>query len=405
MRTLALLLAFAAGAPAPTQTPAAPSALTYAQALELAMARNLGVEAARRLRAIREAAIRTSGQRPNPSIGFEATRDTPHQTFSFDLPVELGGRRSRRIDLATEELSLADADLQVGLRVMRRELRQAFYSLVGADERVRIAEDVLDISRRLRDAAQARFETGAAPRLEVMQAELGVVRAEAEVELARSTRIGAQASLNAVLNLPPQQPTAVLGTLAAGVPPMNYEMLLAQALSSNADLVTVDRQIAVEQRRVQLLRAERTPTPVFSVHSLFNSPPEFTAGAGVAVSLDVPIFSRNQGPIAESIATTAQLRAKREDTRRTVENSVYAAVARVNAEQRQLDAFTQRLVPTASDLEALAQESYRAGRTSVLGVLDAQRSLRDLRRDALQAALDLQLSLADLEEILGTEIR
>jgi outer membrane protein TolC len=53
----------------------------------------------------------------------------------------------------------------------------------------------------------------------------------------------------------------------------------------------------------------------------------------------------------------------------------------------------------------LAEESYRAGRTSVLGVLDAQRSLRDLTREALQAALDLQLSLADLEELLGTEIR
>jgi outer membrane protein TolC len=62
-------------------------------------------------------------------------------------------------------------------------------------------------------------------------------------------------------------------------------------------------------------------------------------------------------------------------------------------------------VPTATDLETLAEESYRAGRTSVLGVFDAQRSLRDLTREALQAALDLQLSLADLEEILGTSIQ
>jgi outer membrane protein TolC len=70
-----------------------------------------------------------------------------------------------------------------------------------------------------------------------------------------------------------------------------------------------------------------------------------------------------------------------------------------------VEAYTQRLVPTATDLAALAEESYRAGRTSALGVLDAQRSLRDLRRDGLQAALDLQLSIADLEEILGTDIK
>jgi outer membrane protein, heavy metal efflux system len=380
-------------------------ALTYAQALELARARNLGIEAARRLRAVREAAIQTARQRLNPSAGFEATQDSPHQVFTFDLPVELGGRRGRRIDLATEEVSLADAELQTEFRIMRRELRDAFYSLVAADERVRLAEDVVDIARRLRDAAQGRFEAGAAPRLEVMQGDLGVTRSETDLELARSIRVGAQAHLNSVLNFPPQQVTAVAGSLADGVVPVAFEQAVAQALTSNVDLVTLDRQIAVEQRRIDLLHAERTPTPVFSFHGLFNNPPEFNFGIGGSVNVDVPLFSRNQGPIAESVATTAQLRAKREDVRRDVENSVFAIVARIDAQRRQVEAYTQRLVPTATDLAALAEESYRAGRTSALGALDAQRSLRDLRRDALQAALDLQLSIADLEEILGTDIK
>jgi outer membrane protein, heavy metal efflux system len=102
---------------------------------------------------------------------------------------------------------------------------------------------------------------------------------------------------------------------------------------------------------------------------------------------------------------TSQLRGRREAMQRTVENSVYGTVARIDAQRRQLEAYQRRLVPTATDLEALAEESYRAGRTSVLGVLDAQRSLRELTREALQAALDLQLSLADLEELLGTPIQ
>lgn len=406
MRTLAPLLILLASVPIAAQPQSVPTTpLTYAQALELATTRNLGVESARRLRAVREAAIRTAGQRLNPSAAFEATQDAPHQVFSFDLPVELGGRRSRRIELAAEEVSLADAELQAELRVMRKELRQAFYSLVAADDRLRLAEDVVDISRKLRDAAQARYETGAAPRLEVLQADLGVTRAETELDLARGIRIASQANLNSVINLPPRQSTMVSGTLADAVAPLVYESVLAQAMTSNVDLVTIDRQIAVEQRRVTLLKAERTPTPIFSLHTLFNNPPEFNTGVGVGVNVDVPLFSRNQGPIAESLAMTAQLRAKRDATRRDIENALFAIVARVDAERRQLEAFSTRLVPTATDLEALAQESYRAGRTSVLGVLDAQRSLRDLRRDALQAALDLQLSLADLEELLGTEIK
>jgi outer membrane protein, heavy metal efflux system len=154
-----------------------------------------------------------------------------------------------------------------------------------------------------------------------------------------------------------------------------------------------------------LLRAERTPTPVFSAGALFNAPGEFDVASRFAVSVGVPIFSRNQGEIAGSIATTAQLRTRREATLRVVENQVYGTIARVEAARRQVEAYDQRLVPTATDLQTLAEESYRAGRTSVLGLLDAQRSLRDLRREGLQAALDLQIALADLEEVLGRPIQ
>src|SRR5262249_42762210 len=162
------------------------------------------------------------------------------------------------------------------------------------------------------------FETGAAPRLEVLAADLGVTRAETDLDLARSQQVAARAGLNAVLNLPPAQPTLIVWALADAGPPIAYEPVLTQALASNTDLLTLARKIAVEQKRVALLRAERTPTPVFSVHTLFNSPPDFNTGVGFAVNVDLPLFARNQGPIAESIATTSQLRARREDTQRDV---------------------------------------------------------------------------------------
>ena len=378
--------------------------LTFEAALDLATSRNLGLLAARRQREIREAAIRAARQIPNPDATFEFTRDVPHQIATLNVPVEIGGKRARRVDLAKEELTLADVDVQTGMRIVRRELRQSFYTLIAADQHVRLAESVLDIARRVRDAAESRFETGAAPRLEVMQAELGVTRAETDLDLVRSTRAAAQARLDGVLNLPPQQPLDVVGALNDRTRAPDYDSAVALAIASNVDLVRLDREIAVEQRRVELLRAERVPTPVFSIGGVFNAPGEFNAGLSGAVGIGLPIFTRNQGEIAASIATTSQLRAEREATRRSVENDVFATVAKIEAQRRQVDAYERRLVSTATDLEALAEESYRAGRTSVLGVLDAERSLRDVRREALQAALDLQMSLADLEEILGTPL-
>lgn len=406
MRTAAAAALILYAAPAFGQPAAAvPTPLSYARALELATSRNLAVAAATRARSIREAAVRTAGQLPNPDLSFDFTQDVPHQVFTVGVPVEIGGKRRRRIDVAKEELGLADVDVKTELRTVRHDVRQAFYSLVAADDRVTLAESLLDVARRFREVAQARFEAGAAPRLEVLQSELGVTRAEADLELARSSRAASQAQLNAVLNLPPRQALALDGSLSDRGSPVDYDSVLALAITSNVDLIALDREMAVEQRRVDLLRAERVPTPAVSVSGLFNAPGEYNAAVGVGVSMTVPLFSRNQGAIAQSIATTSQLRARREATLRVVENNVFAAVARIDAQRRQIEAYEQRLVPTAIDLEALAEESYRAGRTSVVGVLEAQRSLRDLRREALQAALDLQLSLADLEEIVGTDIK
>ena len=386
------------------QQPAVTRPLTFDAALALATARNLGLEAARRQRAIREATVRAAGQIPNPDIAVEVTRDVPHQSVIFSLPVEVGGKRSRRVDLAKEELTLADVDVQREIRAIRRDVRQSFYALVAADAQAQLADSVREIARRVRDAAQARFDAGAAPRLDVLQADLGVTRAEIDLELAGSIRAAAQASLNAVLNLPPQQTLVADGHLTDRTAAPGYERAFAIAMASNVDLVRLDREIAIEQRRLDLLHAEKLPTPVFSVGGIFNAPGEFNAGLSGGVGIGLPIFSRNQGEIAESIARTSQLRAERDGRHRNIDNDVFGTLARIDARRKQVDAYTDRLVPTAANLEQLAEESYRAGRTSVLAVFDAQRSLRDFRRDALQAALELQFSLADLEELLGTSL-
>lgn len=401
-----LALVFAASVVLGAQAQAPPTPLTFEAALNLATGRNLRVEAARRQRAVRESAVRTAGLVPNPEIVAESSRDTPHQLVSLDVPFELGGKRSRRLDLAREELSLAEGDVQVELRSVRREVREAFYSLIAANERVRLAENAVEIAQRLRDIAQARFDAGAVPRLEVLQADLGVARASTDLDLVRSLQTSVRANLNGVLNLAPDERTDVTGSLAdhtASAP--TYDEARRVALASNIDLLNLDRQAAIERRRTDLLRAERVPTPVFSFGALFNAPGDFNTGGRFAVAMGVPLFNRNQGEIAGSLAATSQLRAQREATQRTIENALFGTVARIRAQRQRADAYTTRLVPTAVDLESLAEESYRAGRTSVLSVLDAQRTVRDVRDEALQAALDVQTTIAELEELLGTAVQ
>lgn len=413
MRRVAVILGFALLLPgasppfaqSPSPQSASPAPLTFQAALDLALQNNAGLAAAKLAKAVREAAVISAKQRPNPEFSFEITRDTPHETVGLGLPFELGGKRARRIDLAREEQSLADIEVRGALQSLRGELRRSFYGLLAAEERVRLADEVAAIARRVREAAQARFDEGVAPRLDVLEAELGLARAAADLELERSNRTAAAAALNAVLNRPPGQPIAVSGDLSSGPPPLTAERAWEMAAAANIEIVSLHREIAIEGRRSDLLRAERTPTPVLLGGAVLNAPGEFNSGAFAGLAVDIPLFSRNQGEIAQSTATTRQLEVRLEATIRSIESFVFGSTAKLEALRGQVASYARTLVPTAIAIESLAEESYKLGRAPLLSVLEAQRTLRDVRREYLQALADFQSAIAELEEIIGEPIQ
>jgi cobalt-zinc-cadmium efflux system outer membrane protein len=388
---------------APASAPAQEAPLTFRATLDLAIANNLDLAAARRGRAVREAEVKTAGQHPNPDLVFESTRDTPHQTLSLDFPFE-PWKRSRRIDLARAALKLADVDDAAAMQTLRRRVRLAFYGLLAADEGMTLAQSMVEVATRVREVAQARFEEGAAPRLDVMAADLGLARSKADRELVQSIRLAARAELNGLLNRAPTEPLVIAGDPAESAPLPPVEEAAARAAAANTELRAAEQEVAIEDRRLGLLKAERVPTPIFSLGAVFNAPGEFDVGYRAGLGLAVPIFDRNQGQIAGSLAIADQARTRCYALRRSVEAKVFAAHARAEAQRAQVAAYRETLVPTATTIESLAEEGYRLGRNPVLVVLEAQRTLRDAKSEYLSSLLSLQSALADLEDVLGGPI-
>ncbi|MCX6549612.1 MAG: TolC family protein, partial [Acidobacteria bacterium] len=379
--------------------------LTFRQVLDLATAQNLELAAVQRARAVREADVKAAGQWANPDFSAEITKDVPHGDLSIGWPVDIGGVRSKRIAVARAGLAMADIDEANALRQMRRDVRLAFHGLLATDEAVALAESVVGVAKRVKEVAQARFEEGAAPRLDVMEAELGVVRAQTDLDMARSARRATQADLNALLNRPPGMSLALAGE-ASDIPAVpTLDRATAMALATNVDLLAIEKEAALETTTLSLLKAERVPTPTFSFGTALDAPGEFNVGPHAGVSLALPLFSRNQGEIAGSLARADTIRARRDALRRQVEARVFAAVERVTARRAQVDAFRATVLPTATTLQGLAEESYRLGRDSILAALVAQRALRDVKYEYLQALLTLQEAVADLEDILGAPIQ
>src|SRR5947207_2291803 len=110
------------------------SALCFAQqpldlhgALTAAEASNLELRSARLQRGVALAGLSIARQLPNPAISFAAARDTPHESLVFDLPVELGGKRGKRMAVAQEEQRATEIDLGILSRQVRRRTRESFF--------------------------------------------------------------------------------------------------------------------------------------------------------------------------------------------------------------------------------------------------------------------------------------
>src|SRR5262247_4081696 len=124
----------AASASAVLEQPALParSELTLEQAFALAEANNGTLQAARLRRAVDQAGIDVARERPNPEARYERTNELPRDSLSLAQPLELGGKRSRRI-------ALAEATLQTGLAEQAQteaevfaDTTLAYYDLAGS---------------------------------------------------------------------------------------------------------------------------------------------------------------------------------------------------------------------------------------------------------------------------------
>jgi outer membrane protein, heavy metal efflux system len=384
--------------------PQQPARLSLQDALDLSAKQNLDLLAARQRQGVSLAGVQIARQRPNPTFNFTALRDSPHEGLFFSQPFELGGKRGRRIEVAHQEGTLTDLDIASLERQIRRKTREAYFNLSFARAESRRFQHVRELAKRLQQIAGDRFNAGDVAQLEVIQAGLEVARAQADYEVAKQEEKVALSELNATLNEPAATAWEPVNALQDLPPAVSLPELIQLAYLSNPELRHVVQEQKVEDSRRGLLKAERIPNLDFEFGLDFNSPNDFRAGPRGQISMALPLFSRNQGEIAQSLATQHMLDAEEAALKRSVAAQVETAYYDLDAQRTQAETHRVSLLPIAEQLESLAEQSYRAGKADILMVLTAQRNVQDVEHNYLQSLLMVQTAFAGLEEIVGTTL-
>ena len=254
---VALLLAVSAAAQV-----AAAGSLTLQAAIDRALAANPTIAAARLTGAINQAGLALAGERPNPEVTVEFEKETPKQAFGVALPVELGGKRSKRIAVSEATIRAGEAELaatiaQVRNDVRRRVLRRARRRCPARP----CLRELRDLSQRVRDTAQARFDAGDAPRLEVLQAGLTLAAAENEAATAEGVSAAARTRLNALLGQPLDTSLQRCRHRSTPVARSPSTPTLNLAQNGSTELAVLDRQIEEQRAKVDARRSAPCARP------------------------------------------------------------------------------------------------------------------------------------------------
>ena len=408
---LAMLVGFGANAQqvAPSSAPSigvasskqASQPLTLGAALQAAIDNSPTLSAARREIDAAQGALTQAGVYQNPSLDLEVEdlrsgmRST---TVTLSQPLELGGKRSARVAAAERALEAIRVKSEATEAQLKADVTAAFLSALLSQERVRLAQESLNIARSGSQAASKRVQAGKVSPLEETRSKV----AEANVRL---ELVQAQGELAAKLQ-------ELRALLAGGVPfdTLDGNALLLptlppiDVLQARVENSPTMRQARLETSRLSALadleQAKRKPDIAVSL-GMQRSQQDGRSTAIVGVSIPLPVFDTNRGNIIQSL----RLRDKSEDDARALELRLRAdlAIARQRMEiaSQEVAAVSAEILPSAQLAFDAAAQGFELGKFEYLDVLDAQRTLLQARSQYLRSIGESHRAAADVARLLG----
>lgn len=338
-----------------------------------------------------------AGLSPNPSLGVEVENFSgtgPYRSFrqtettlALSQEFELGGKRRARKAVAAAELDFWRLALSREQAVLDYDIRVAHAELAAAEARGTLARDTLGRARELSRVAKELVDAGRDPPLRKLRAD--ALLAEAEAELARAAGAFISARRKLALLAGSSDPELTAAPSSDEQPPT----LPPETPSLDERLATAEREAA--QARVSLAKAEAVPNVTASGGvRRFREGGETAIVAGISIPL--PFRNRNQGNIAAARAETDAAGAVLAQTRLDANFNRRDAELMVTAANERVAALSGPGLAQAEEAARLADIGYRAGKFSLVELIDTQEALNSARRNLIEAQLDRARALAAL---------
>lgn len=381
----------------------ASTAITLSQAWERALQGNPSLLAGERNAGIAEGERRQAGVLPNPELSWEvedtrsATRTT---TVQISQPIELGGKRGARIELAERGIDSASIGQEQLRNELRAEVVAAFQGTLLATMRQTLAEQAQALSERGVAVVEARVKAGKASPLEVARARLQFDEVRLETARARDQRRNAMSQLLAVIGPQASADELELSGDAASLPALPGVTELLRRLDGAAPMRLAQIEIERQEAAIAVEKSRRIADLRVSLGSQYSREDRERVNL-LGLSMPLPLFDRNQGNVLAASRRAEQARDLRNAAQLRLRSEVQQAHQQWRTAQGAIRRFEDGLLAAADQALESTTRGFQMGKFAFIDVLDAQRTLIDVRSRYLLALDEALAAWVRLERIYG----
>ncbi len=398
----------ALAAPGADAVPASvqPGAAYSLQALrEMARATHPSVAAAEAYVEAGRAQVTTAGAYPNPEVEFLAGRSRARmpgvvagsaQSMALTQRIDNPWQREARLDAARFGLEAREAERRGLQNDLLARLDQRFFDMLRRQAELRASQEDLGIAEQIRSKVAVRVNSGESPRFELIKADTELLNAQKVAESARLRLAQARAALLSVVGPTLPADFQVDGSLARSPAVPALDDLRAEALARNPELLRSQAEVRRAERQLELERLRRQPELALKVA---NERDRELNDTRLGLVVNVPIWDRRQGQVAEASALLSRSRSEETNQQLVLLQALEGAYREYEIARTQVNALENGILRDAEATMKVAEAAYRFGERGILEYLDAQRVFRAARNELIAARYALQLAVIEIERL------
>lgn len=374
--------------------------VTLNEAIDIAVKNNIDFQANKLDTEIAKNNIKTANRLQNPDFdvfyNFGSAGKGNPQLFGLTETIEIAKRGARK-KLAKANYELAKENLKYYEFDLKMDVREAYINLVASKSILKSLQEQQKLLQELLAIAKKRYQAGAAPEMDVIQAEIALNQMTTQVNTAKVNVKSATFEFNKTIN--PKDKTYLqfdstdnvfkdnfidLATPTPTSQMPNFDSIAEDSIKNRFDIKIAKHQIDIAEKNLKLVARQRVPDLEIQGGYGYQSKGmsddgRFKSGAYAGASLvNLPILYAYRPEIKNAKLEVEKAELNYISTQNKALKDLNNAYEKFVTAQMNLNYYNDKLLKSSAEMIRVSKRSYEVGKSNLTTLIVMEQSYKSI---------------------------